>query len=360
MCNAFNKAGWDVVLAHEGKIAGNRDQMEAFSKSVFKEQILVRTINWENKYRKKIVNRFLTRQDIKTIIENEKPDLVFTREPLFLRTIVQMKVSVIFESHNTRQHSRSRILHLFIKNEIKKVAGSNHFLCLFSISQALLNYWKNQDIPQKKLFAWHDGFDTSLFDPMLSKSQAREIHKLPLNKRIILYTGGLYRDREIENILKLAKSNPEHLFIIVGGPEKNKFFFERKALRMSIRNVRLKGFVQHKEIPEYLYAADILLALWSGKVPTINYCSPLKLFEYMAAGRLILAHDFPTIREVLEDGKDAILCQPDNFQSLNSKFTEAIKKIDDDTFGNNARRKAVEMFSWDTRVYKLLEFIKHN
>jgi glycosyltransferase involved in cell wall biosynthesis len=63
----------------------------------------------------------------------------------------------------------------------------------------------------------------------------------------------------------------------------------------------------------------VLLALWSKKVPTINYCSPLKIFEYMASGRIMVAHGFPTIKEVIKHNKNGLLARPDDFNDLVEK-----------------------------------------
>ena len=60
-------------------------------------------------------------------------------------------------------------------------------------------------------------------------------------------------------------------------------------------------------------------------MPTIDYCSPLKLFEYMASGTPIIANNYVTIREVLEDEKDAFLINGDNDKDLNEVFKKSKK-----------------------------------
>ena len=177
--------------------------------------------------------------------------------------------------------------------------------------------------------------------------------------KVVTYTGGLYMHRGIENIIYLAKAFPNLHFCVVGGPEKNRQHFQKLSQEKSISNIKFMGFVEHNLIPDYLYASDILLALWSSKVPTINYCSPLKIFEYMAAGRTIVAHDFPTIREVLENEKDAILCEPDNFNSLRLGLIKALDEKNSANFGKLSRNKAFKLYSWDNRVSKLLEFLQN-
>jgi glycosyltransferase involved in cell wall biosynthesis len=79
----------------------------------------------------------------------------------------------------------------------------------------------------------------------------------------------------------------------------------------------------------------------------------------MATGRTIVAHDFPTIREVLENEKDSILCEPDNFDSLKSALNRALIEKNTSNYGKIARDKAFKLYSWDNRVMKLFEFIQN-
>ena len=79
----------------------------------------------------------------------------------------------------------------------------------------------------------------------------------------------------------------------------------------------------------------------------------------MAACRTIVAHDFPTIREVLENEKDSILCEPDNFDSLKSSLSKALIEKDTNNYGEIAREKAFKLYSWDNRVMKLLKFMQN-
>jgi len=239
------------------------------------------------------------------------------------------------------------------------VVGSQNFKCLFSISEALSEYWKQKGVPSEKLFAWHDGFESSLFENHIDKNAAKSKLNLSIDKTIVTYTGGLYPNRDIENIVYLAKEFPDVDFLVIGGPEKNRLHFKQLSHEKKVSNINFMGFVEHNLIPQYLYASDILLALWSSKVPTINYCSPLKIFEYMAAGRTIVAHDFPTIREVLENEKDSILCEPDNFDSLKSALSKALLDQNASNYGKTARDKAFKLYSWDNRVTKLLEFMQN-
>ena len=77
----------------------------------------------------------------------------------------------------------------------------------------------------------------------------------------------------------------------------------------NLTNVTFTGFVPNERIPLYQSAADVLLMPYGRAVTTSSggntaeICSPMKMFEYMAAGRAILTSDLPVLREVLDETK---------------------------------------------------------
>ena len=328
--------------------------LNVFIKNSFNEVILFKTKNWQKRHKNRLVNRFLVKCKIVEIAQKVKPDFIFTREPFILTDLIKLNIPLVFESHNSRLHTRFNFIHIFLKEKIFSASKNPNFKCLFSISKALSDYWMNNGIPENKLFYWHDGFDNNLFDSYLDKITAREKLKLPKDQTIVTYTGGLYPDREIDNIILLAKEYPIIQFLVIGGPEKNRDYYHGIAEKEKVENISFLGFIKHTSIPQYLYASDVLLALWSSKVPTINFCSPLKLFEYMAAGRVILAHNFPTIKEVLVENEDAIFCEPDNYKDLKNKLGVALNYINSNELGINARKKAYDRYTWDARVNGLI------
>jgi glycosyltransferase involved in cell wall biosynthesis len=135
---------------------------------------------------------------------------------------------------------------------------------------------------------------------------------------------------------------------------------KRKVKEDGLANVLVIGFVPHRMVPVYLAAFDELLMPYQEAVRThqkkhdIASCmSPLKMFEYMAAGRPIVASRLKVIGEILEDQRNAILVPSDSVM----EWASAIRMLRDNeslsrTIGEQARDD-VRKYSWDERVKKI-------
>jgi glycosyltransferase involved in cell wall biosynthesis len=294
---------------------------------------------------------------VRNFLKNGDGNLYYTRNPLIFYLVAKKKLPVIFEAHNSKFHNRIKILDRFWKSRILKASQMDNCLIFISISNALADYWEAEGVPAKKALALHDGFDHNMFKNNISKEDARKKLNLSLTKSIITYTGSLYPDREIENIIMLAKHFSEVQFIVVGGPQVNAEFYQTLSGDKGIINIRFTGPVEHREVPLYLFASDVLLALWSKRVPTINYCSPLKIFEYMAAGRIIVAHGFPSIKEIIRHEENGLLVIPDNFDDLVEKTDAALNHSAVRDMEKTARTEAFNNFTWAQRATSILEKI---
>ena len=122
------------------------------------------------------------------------------------------------------------------------------------------------------------------------------------------FSGHFYPGRGTGLLLSLAKALPEIQFLWIGGRSEDIAYWREKLTEENVSNVRLTGFIENSRLPLYLAAAEVLLIPFERRIEgssggnSADICSPMKLFEYMAAGRAILTSDLPVIREVLNEG----------------------------------------------------------
>jgi glycosyltransferase involved in cell wall biosynthesis len=127
--------------------------------------------------------------------------------------------------------------------------------------------------------------------------------------------------------------------------------------KRGISNVSFAGFVAPSEIVDYQVGADVLLSYYPSGIDLNDYRSPGKLFEYMASGTPIIAADYASLREVLKDGRNAILIEPDKPELL----ALAIGRLLSDPalgarLGSQAREDAMR-YTWAARAEAISTFV---
>lgn len=178
------------------------------------------------------------------------------------------------------------------------------------------------------------------------------------NKLNITYVGSLIKNRGVDLLLEAAKKLPDYCINIIGGVGDELINAQNYLKENNINNVNLLGHKSHHEIYKFYSHSDILILPMSGKEShTQKYASPNKLFEYMASGKPIISANLPSVREILVDGENSILFEPDNVIDLIHK----IKILSDDKtlkikLGKNSRKKA-ESFTWSNRIQTIYNHV---
>jgi len=199
-----------------------------------------------------------------------------------------------------------------------------------------------------------NGVELERYQGLPSSVEARAALELP-DGFTVGYTGHFYAGRGIELMAELAKALPELRFLWVGGKPADVDLWKDRLQAAGIENVTLTGFVDNEILPQYQAAADVLLMPYgasiagSGGGDSAEIASPMKMFEYMAAGRAIISSDLPVIHEVLNE-ETAVFCLPDDLES----WKDALMALKAD-FGRRQRlgalaRKTVERYTWRSRA----------
>jgi glycosyltransferase involved in cell wall biosynthesis len=175
------------------------------------------------------------------------------------------------------------------------------------------------------------------------------------------YFGSLVAGRGVEQIIDLAGRLPEVSFHILGGDPTAVDRWKRRAANRE--NLRWKAHLPNAELPLYQAACDVLLMPYQkevtiqGKGNTAEIMSPMKLYEYMAAGRLILASDLPALRVILNEN-NSVLLPGDTIDSWAAALEKARRARA--WAGRLAKqaRKDVQPHTWRSRVRTIVEFAR--
>lgn len=279
-------------------------------------------------------------------------DLVYTRTYLLPKFTVPKGILTIAETHSPPENT-------YDKRTLYAQTTHPEFLALVTISEPLAERYRAFGIPAEKIIALPDGVDLERFENPLDKATARTKLNLAIDDPLAVYVGHLYRDRGVEDILTAAQELPDVRFLLVGGHGRHLAKWRLRAHSLRLSNLSFTGFVSNHQVPTYLWAADVLLMPYSAACYTAEWMSPLKLFEYMAAGRPIVASALPALKTVLTHDQNAWLCAPDDGEAL----AEAVSLLArSPALGQRLAHQALqdaEQYSWDNRVAKILDFTRH-
>jgi len=256
---------------------------------------------------------------------------------------------VIYESHTPASGLRKSK-----KMLLNKLVRSRQIKGFVVISKPLFQDFKEiYNLPDEKLLVAHDGADEPDNTPVKSFSNDDFFH--------IGYVGQLYPGRGMEIIEGLARQCPYACIHVVGGNNED---IERWRNRYrDVGNLIFHGFVPPAETAGFRAACQVLLAPYQRKVTiaggnnTVAWMSPLKIFEYMSAGRPIVCSDLPVLHEVMEDGRNCVMCPPEEVESWRRAIDTLWRDLGmREKLGQEAYRDFQKEYSWKIRAKKILNY----
>jgi glycosyltransferase involved in cell wall biosynthesis len=282
-------------------------------------------------------------------------ELVITRILWVARLAQLWNIPVILELHELPAGR-------FAPWVFKQVVFSNRKCLLIFITHAL----KSQTVAGfgkfpdgLHTFVAPDGVDLERYEKLPGSSTARRSIGLA-DGLTAAYSGGFYEGRGIESVLNLAGSFPGVHFLLIGGTNQQVGFWKQRAQQAGLNNVTFTGFIPNERLPFYQAAADILLMPYAQRVAgssggdIASVSSPMKMFDYMASGRIILSSDLPVLREVLDE-TNAIFYKTGNEQDLVSCFQKVIGNIEKYKQLGNKAKEDVKQYAWRNRMVKIME-----
>ena len=284
-------------------------------------------------------------------------DLYHTRSEHIAFWLTRMGLPTVYEVHTVpRRLGRRLMTGVAARDSTRLVAVLTSFIKTRLIELGF---------PEERIEVLPDGVDLNMFEGTPEKDDCRRRLGLPLDRPIVGYVGRFHTmgmEKGIGDLIAaMSRTRPVNgkppLLLCVGGPLDAVSGYLAEASRLGVpeSNLRFVDRVPNSEVPIWLRACDVLTIPWPWSEFSAYFTSPLKLFEYMAAGVPIVASDLPSLREILHHGDNGWLVEPDNPGALSEGLNHVL--ADPGSARDMAGRalRDVQQHSWRDRAGRILE-----
>ena len=242
-----------------------------------------------------------------------KPDIIYERYNLFLIAGVlakyRLSIPLLLEVNAPLAQERGEFGGLGMPWLAKWVEGAvwRNANFVLPVTRVLAEYVVAYGVPENRVTVIPNGINAAHFANAPTPLWAKKA--LAYSDEVVLGFTGFIRDwHGVDRVVRwmATKDAPPNARLLIVGDGPARVNLENLAKNLAVdERIQFTGILPRARVPEYLAAFDI--ALQPAVVP---YASPLKLFEYLALGKAIVAPRQPNIEEILTDGENALLFNP--------------------------------------------------
>jgi glycosyltransferase involved in cell wall biosynthesis len=337
MCDGFSelKKNVELIIPHlNKKYSSKRIRKDYLLKHKFKIKGFFLTKN-ENNFFNKLYFTF----KIKKYLKNKSKSLIISRSIIPSLILAIFNIKNIIEIH-TELTGITKFFFLIIK--INYINKNLKFIFINDYLRRKFNVKKDRSII---LF---DAVDYKDFKPI----------KTNLIKKTCFYSGSFVRGKGVEIILKIAKKIPDINFHLYGNINT---IYDKSILNTKPKNIEFKGYLTYSNLVKKINNYKVLLMPYKKNVGVLisnidvsRYFSPLKMFDYLAAGKIIIASDLNVYRNILKNNENSIIVK-ENVNLWCKNIKKVFKTNSFNNMGKNAR-KSSKKFSWVNRANEVLNF----
>lgn len=227
----------------------------------------------------------------------------------------------------------------------------NPLLGIATISPVLRDHYVQRGARATRVAIVPDGVDVEMFSPSGSLGANPFSEWSGPNA---VYCGHLYDYKGVPTILSAAGGNPDVVWHLVGGDERDVARVRAEVERRQLANVVVHGNKVYSEVPRYLWHADVLVLPPERDHPSARWTSPVKLGEYLASGRSIVASDIPGLRTWVDEPAVRWFRASDG-EDLGRAVREALALGEDEReLQRGAAARLAMKFSYSERAKRIL------
>ena len=337
MCDAFSELKYSVKLVipyKSKKYSNDKIKKEFLLKKKFD---IISIFNKKKKFF--FLSRIFFTYKILDFLNQKKNLIIYSRSIVPALILSYLKYNVILEIHT----EMTGITKSFFK--IMNIRSLYNNLKIIVINKKLISLL---NIDNKNCLVVDDAVDSRDFKN-LSK-------KVMLNT--CFYSGSFVKGKGVELIKRIANKLPDFKFHLYGNL-KTYANYQKKDFPP---NMIFKGFITYNKLTKKIKNYKILLMPYQKKINVLikntnveSYFSPLKMFDYMASGKIIIASNLKVYKHILKNKINSILINPNDINLWVSSIKEISKSNQLNYLGKNAI-KDVNNYQWISRVKKIINF----
>ncbi len=286
-----------------------------------------------------------------------RADVFYSRDPLILLvlSLIKPRKSLTYEAHSASSGHMGKAIQ---RATVRRVGT------VFATTRALADDLIALGADASRTFVAHDGVRAARFANLPGKAEARREIGWDEGAFIVGYVGRLQTmamDKGVGALVEALAQVGGCSLALVGGPDDHAAALKARWIELGQPESTFlyAGQVPPDDVPRCLTAFDVCAMPFPETKHFAYYMSPLKLFEYMAAGRPVIASDLPSVREVVAHDESALLIGPANVDDL----AAAVRRLRDDPalrerLGSAAQKIVMDHYTWASRAKMILEKIR--
>ena len=277
----------------------------------------------------------------------KQADAIYVRDSYLADKLREMtNIPIIYEMHS-----------LPSEKTLKQLQHSSGVACLTSELAKIVNA-ECVGVPTTVV---PDAADVTVFDPAYSKEEARKMLGMAPQDLVVAY-GGQFTTMgkgkgvgELDGVVaELQAKFPSVKLYLIGGTEAD---FERVEGRKPSTSTNCVGFIPRDVLATYLRAADVVAMPFPNTPHYAKAMSPMKMFEYMASGTVMLTSDLPSVRDVLSE-ETASFYTSDDLADLKAKLGDLLSDSEMRTRKGAAAKELVKTsYTWRARAERIVNFV---
>jgi glycosyltransferase involved in cell wall biosynthesis len=280
-------------------------------------------------------------------------DIYYSRDLfiLLLLSFIKPQHRLVYEAHRRMNSAYGRWFQSFVVRRVGTIIPVTP-----QLGKDLITLGAN---PTRVLVA-HDGIRGARFSNVPDQVQARRELGWPADAFIVGYVGRLHTmsmDKGVGTLVEALRQVEGVSIALVGGPDDMAETLRQQWVASGLPEPRFlyTGHVLPERVPVYLSAFDVCAMPFPWTEHFAYHASPIKLFEYMASKRTIVASDLPAFADVVRDSESALLVPPSDVNALAAAI---IRLRDDPTLRTRladcAFERVMREYTWEARASAIL------